>query len=434
MAQLDLYRGDAERVLGGLERQCVHAVVTDPPYGLARGRRPEEILRSWLARRRALPSATGGFAAEGWDAELPGPSVWRAAHRVLGPGAYVAAFGHATTVDLLAVSMRLGGLDVVDQLVWLHGQGWARPHAGGLNTDDDVAVSLKPAATPILLARAPLDDTVDKTYAAHGTGLLHLANTRIGDRNPANALLAHEPACTETCVPGCPVATLDAQSGRLKARGNVNPTRSGGGGSGVSGPSRSVIADHGPGDWGGASRFFYCARASRSERNAGLAAGGTNEHPSVKPVALMRWLIDLLCPPGGKVLDPFIGSGTTAVAAAEAGADCIGIDRDDDGQYLSVAQDRARHAGSVVRFHDHPGRSSAGSGEVASDVTQELRRAARRLRQAEQRAEALRGERDRLLGQGRTAGLSWRELAALSGLSSPQAAERIGRHHLDAAL
>jgi site-specific DNA-methyltransferase (adenine-specific) len=345
---------------------------------------------------------------------------------VLRPGGYLAVFGHPATLDLLTVSMRLGGLAVVDQLVWLHGQGWARPHTRSLDVDEDVAAALKPAARPILLARAPLDGTVAQTFALHATGLLRLEQTRASGRRPANALLSHEPDCNnDTCDPGCPVAMLDAQSGRLKARGNVNPSRSGGG-SGASGPSKSVLADHGGGDWGGASRFFFCARASTSERNTGLAAGQTNPHPSVKPVAVMRWLSELMCPPGGIVLDPFIGSGTTAVAAAEAGMDCVGNDRDEDGLYLPVAAARARHAGAEVRLHDPSTRRGIEPG-AASEVTEDLRQAARQLRKAEQRVAVLRGERDVLLARARAEGLTWRRIAELCGLSSPQAAERIFR-------
>jgi hypothetical protein len=111
--------------------------------------------------------------------------------------------------------------------------------------------------------------------------------------------------------------------------------------------------------------------------------------------------------------------------------DCIGIDRDDVGLYLPVAAARARHAGAEVRVHDHRNRSGTGSDVGGAEAGEALRRAARRLRRAEQQTEVLRGERDALIGQARAAGLSWRELAELASLSSPQAAERIGRHHVD---
>lgn len=113
------------------------------------------------------------------------------------------------------------------------------------------------------------------------------------------------------------------------------------------------------GDSGGASRFFYCAKASRGERNAGLDGGaeyehsgprghtlngdGTprprpNTHPTVKPIDLMRWLVRLVTPPGGTVLDPFTGSGTTGIAAVLEGFDFIGIER--EAEYVEIARAR----------------------------------------------------------------------------------------------
>jgi site-specific DNA-methyltransferase (adenine-specific) len=165
---------------------------------------------------------------------------------------------------------------------------------------------------------------------------------------------------------------LDAQSGLV-------------GGNSVGDNPRSYVCDNQvygkgvgsnrpPFDYGdgkaGASRFFYTAKASRAERNTGLhhlpaqpAPGAVgmqavtakdwgdpdakvyerttahqNTHPTVKPVALMRWLCRLACPPGGVVLDPFIGSGSTAVAARAEGFRCIGIDQ--DLEYLQIAAGR----------------------------------------------------------------------------------------------
>jgi site-specific DNA-methyltransferase (adenine-specific) len=83
---------------------------------------------------------------------------------------------------------------------------------------------------------------------------------------------------------------------------------------------------------GGASRFFYTAKASKRERGEG------NDHPTVKPLALMRWLVRLVTPPGGTVLDPFMGSGTTGVAAKEEGFEFVGVEL--DGHYYDLAQRR----------------------------------------------------------------------------------------------
>ena len=108
-------------------------------------------------------------------------------------------------------------------------------------------------------------------------------------------------------------------------------------------------------DEGGASRFFptfywdqeidvpflYCKKPTRGERNQGLEED--NEHVSVKPVALMQWLCRLVTPPGGIILDPFLGSGTTAIAAVREGFRCIGIEKDEEGQYIEIAQRRINH-------------------------------------------------------------------------------------------
>jgi site-specific DNA-methyltransferase (adenine-specific) len=88
-------------------------------------------------------------------------------------------------------------------------------------------------------------------------------------------------------------------------------------------------------DRGGASRFFYCAKASKRDRNTN---GAANTHPTVKPTELMRWLIRLVTPPGGIILDPFGGSGSTGVAAQADSVRCILIEREDE--YLQIIRDR----------------------------------------------------------------------------------------------
>lgn len=141
------------------------------------------------------------------------------------------------------------------------------------------------------------------------------------------------------CAPGCPVAELDAQSGTLAA-GN-HPARRGGdrgdsvyalGHSGTQGSRR-------PTDTGGASRFFYCAKAPKKERPVIVDEDGTRTvHPTVKPLALMRWLIRLVTPPGGVILDPFVGSGTTIEAGMLEGFEVWGIEGEED--YLPLIQQR----------------------------------------------------------------------------------------------
>src|SRR5690606_33710438 len=146
------------------------------------------------------------------------------------------------------------------------------------------------------------------------------------------------------CVEDCPVRLLDEQSGVLRARGNINPTTSGGGEGHTVKPGDVVVSDHGPGDKGGASRFFYSSKVSKKERNAGLPDADKNDHPTVKPIGVMKWLVKMVTPPGGVVLDPFMGSGSTGCAAAQEGFDFIGCDLDP--HYLAIAAYRIQHHGA----------------------------------------------------------------------------------------
>lgn len=130
------------------------------------------------------------------------------------------------------------------------------------------------------------------------------------------------------CATGCPVALLDAQAGGRRSSGVYSPVDHGPNripkvtNFGGSGAPATMYADH-----GGASRFFYVAKASAAERSRGLPEGERNGHPTVKPLALMRWLLTLVVPPGGVVLDLFAGSGSTLVAATELGLRAVGIEQ-----------------------------------------------------------------------------------------------------------
>jgi DNA modification methylase len=151
------------------------------------------------------------------------------------------------------------------------------------------------------------------------------------------------------CHPECPIRLLDEQTGILKSGkpGIIREAKNTGAAYGAESrkPGRPMT---GIGDQGGASRFFYTAKASKSERNAGLPEGMTNSHPTVKPIKVMEWLVRLVTRPGGVVLDPYMGSGTTGIAAATQGFDFIGIDKDDEGTYMPIATARITHAGGEV--------------------------------------------------------------------------------------
>ena len=217
----------------------------------------------------------------------------------------------------------------------------------------------------------------DRRYADRGgTNLAALPGPRGGGlagRWPANLLLSHAaacepkfspgsdcPACEDACdctgnepifqpvcSPGCPVAALDEQSGfsttpATVGRGTSKDTAV------AYGSNRSGEVQKYPchSDSGGASRFFprfkYAAKASTRERSAGLAEGEKNKHPTVKSIELMRWLCRLVSPPGGTVLDPFMGSGSTGVACAAEGFRFCGIEK--SAEYLGWARARVAAA------------------------------------------------------------------------------------------
>jgi DNA modification methylase len=247
--------------------------------------------------------------------------------------------------------------------------------------------ALKPAHEPIVVARKPLIGTVAQNVLEHGTGALNVDGCRIGSdtergnryggkaprgsggpvsipgpreevwnvpagRWPANVALSHLPECERVgtrhgdpdgteqveawrCAEGCPVAELDRQSGSVGG-GDGKDWSAGpihGTGSGATFLGEKATGQH-YGDTGGASRFFYVAKASRAERNAGMK----NTHPTVKPIDLMRWLVRLVTPPNGVILDPFAGSGTTGCAATLEGFDFIGIER--GAEYVEIARAR----------------------------------------------------------------------------------------------
>jgi DNA modification methylase len=235
--------------------------------------------------------------------------------------------------------------------------------------------ALKPAFEPIVVARKPLVGTVAVNVQAHGTGGLNIDACRIGDELRVNAAAGNKPggAALNMSERGMPqgvegreatgrwpanvildddqAAALDAQSGVTKdgvaVQRNLPPEGSKQGAVKFK-PSSKRAADFGYGGQGGASRFFYCAKAPKNERPKvdGVA------HPTVKPLSLMRWLVRLVTPPGGTVLDPFAGSGTTLEAATLEGFDVIGIER--EAEYLPLINMRVARASATEPTPDEP--------------------------------------------------------------------------------
>ncbi len=227
--------------------------------------------------------------------------------------------------------------------------------------------ALKPAFEPVVVARKPLTGTVAANVLEHGTGALNIGACRIGlasgedvaalnarsggrrgfaseyvggtdrplppgadlskGRWPANVVLDEEMA-----------RRLDEQSGEQRDGTAVKRNRSEDGRAPYDASSYMITdssrEDHGYGGQGGASRFFYVAKADATERPR---VNGT-AHPTVKPLSLMRWLVRLVTPPGGTVLEPFAGSGTTVEACIVEGFDCIAIEKGEE--YLPLIMQR----------------------------------------------------------------------------------------------
>lgn len=319
-----LIEADAPMTLAKLPDACVDALVTDPPYGIEIAAWDGPAIRQ--AVRRKGERLSDGEAFERWTTR------WATeCRRVLKPGGHAVIFGSPRVFHRLVAGVEDGGLEVRDQLLWLYGQGCpkARRLPGGQ------ATTLKPAYEPILLARKPLQGTTLRNLDEWGTGALNVEAARITSAGepagfwPANVALSHSSGCGPgTCKPDCPLPLIDRDR-RLRSP----------------------------------SRLFYCAKASRAEREAGceelprssvqLYSGKRhsprlrhNLHPTVKPLELMRWLVRLTCPPGGLVLDPFTGSGTTGIAAVLEDRMFLGLER--EAAYVDIAYARLTHWAAIA--------------------------------------------------------------------------------------
>jgi len=352
---INLMHGDCLEVLRTLPDNSVDSVVTDPPYGLS-------------------------FMGKKWDYDVPASEVWAECLRVLKPGGHLLAFAGTRTQHRMAVRIEDAGFEIRDMIAWVYGSGFpksldvskaidkAAGHTRATDYEPNYAnateaarqwqgwgTSLKPALEPITVARKPLSEgTVAANVLAHGTGALNIDGCRVGTeggtRRDGKADKPNHAGWEN--MKGHGIAELNA--GRWPA----NLIHSG---------EDDAIAGLGE-----AARYFYCAKASKRDRDEGLegfeekrtggmqaTADGTmltgsgnerttsraNIHPTVKPTDLMRYLCRLVTPPGGVVLDPFMGSGSTGKAAALEGFQFIGIER--DAEYFEIAKARIENAGKT---------------------------------------------------------------------------------------
>jgi len=313
----------------------------------------------------------------------------REAFRVLKPGAHAVICGAPRSYHRMACGVEDAGFQIRDGLQWLFGSGFPK----SLNIGDGLGTALKPCHEPIVLARKPLVGTVAKNVALYGTGALNIDACRIEYQNAEDFQSAHggdsaghsgdrvyspgwreRPQSEKISAAGrwpsnvmldeAAAAMLDEQSGVLVS--GFMPAGTAREGIGYHGGLGNTVRNDTRGDSGGASRFYYVAKPSRDERDLGCDVlphrqrdesrkvgnpGGDNPrnrglqqrgnfHPTVKPIALMRWLVRLITPIGGTVIDPFTGSGTTGIAARLELRHFIGIER--EAEYLAIAEARIR--------------------------------------------------------------------------------------------
>ena len=334
MKPYDIHLGNCLEVLKGIPDNSVDSIVTDPPYGLS-------------------------FMGKKWDYDVPGQAIWEECLRVLKPGGHLLAFAGTRTQHRMAVRIEDAGFEIRDMIAWVYGSGFPksmdvskaidkaagywRGRAGGVINDNQAmsggnyertpkgeaiteaarewqgwGTALKPALEPITVARKPFKGTVAANVLEWGAGAINIDGCRIGtegSRTNSSKPRAERNGFVKGFAEGTETVVRDA--GRWPANlihdGSDEPTE--------------MLGD--------ADRFFYCAKTSRKDR------GEANTHPTVKPTDLMAYLCRLVTPPGGVVLDPFMGSGSTGKAAMREGFRFIGIEMDAD--YLAIAEARIAH-------------------------------------------------------------------------------------------
>jgi DNA methylase len=383
-----------------LPEGCVDAVVTDPPAGI-------------------------GFMGRAWDESRGGMLAWSAwlaerlavAFRALKPGGHALVWALPRTSHWTALAVEDAGFEVRDVHHHLFATGFPKSlTSASADIPAGAGTALKPAVEHWILARKPFRGSVEKCHAEYGTATLNIEACRVGTekvgwnsegnarasgttfddktcglnsgfsrervgRWPAHLSLEHADACPAgmefggegyDCVLGCPVRLLDEQSGIVGSNGG--DVADGKGTVGFKGDARKKGRAVARSRDGGASRFFYCPKPARSEKDLGLdhlepltggqatgrddahvgtgnpraganrRGGARNTHPTPKSVALMRWLVRLITPPGGVVLDPFAGSGTTILAALAEGCEVLACELATDPRYEQILVGRVEHA------------------------------------------------------------------------------------------
>jgi len=361
---VELRLGDCIEVMKSMPEYSLDSIVTDPPYEL-------------------------GFMGKAWDKSGISYNVetWKEALRILKPGAYLLAFGGSRTYHRIACAIEDAGFEIRDQIQWVYGSGFPKSH----KEENGQGTALKPAHEPIVMARKPLSEkTVAENIKRWGTGAINIDTCRVpGEPTPINKLakwsgfgqlekpdysqeinnsgrfpsnLIHDGS--DEVIEMFPQTNSGSLLKHHKRTGGKSPI-------GTFEIRNRTGESEFLGDFGSAARFYYCAKASKEDRNAGLCGvdkqitddgrnksidnaflrGETlrrNPHPTVKPTELMRYLCRLVTPTGGTIGDFFMGSGSTGRGAVLEGFNFIGGDKDPEN--IPLAEMRINAAKQQMRL------------------------------------------------------------------------------------
>lgn len=360
-----IIHGDCLDEMRKMADNSIDCIVTDSPYGVS-------------------------FMGKHWDKGIPSMEYWKEMLRIVKPGGHLLAAGLPRMMHRLICVIEDSGWQVRDLILHLFGSGFPKSHNKfGL---EGYGTALKPAWEGWTLCMKPIDGTYAQNAEKWGLGGINIDSTRIEgedqeklaknwDRktvtdirsgNYGNGISSGIELSTKAPKGRWPAniifdeisaELLDQQTGVLKSGGGIlNPIGKGSKKETAFMTSNNKDSGYYLPNFGGASRFFYCAKASSSERNKGLDGMEskdkytnsnpqpnrnnrpqkkiTNNHPTVKPLRLMEYLLKLVMPPSPDaiVLDPFLGSGTTLLAAKNLGFNAIGIEREEE--YVEIARKR----------------------------------------------------------------------------------------------
>ena len=256
--------GDCQQVLSSYGENFFHSCITDPPYGMG---------------------------MDHWDHSVPGVEIWREVFRTLRPGAFCLAFCSPELYHRLACNVEDAGFIIKDQIMWMTTTKMVKYNR------------LKPAHEPIVVAQKPYKGTLQNNFEQWGCGLINTENTRIPwDKKPPKGWV-------KDGVKRRTFGRDGKTTGTQEEFGTVDANPAGRYPSNIIG---EVLPEH--------QKYFYAPRATRKEK------GSDNDHPTVKPIDLMAYLIKVYSPEGTIVLDPFCGSGSTGVAALQQNRKFVGID------------------------------------------------------------------------------------------------------------